>query len=89
MRVVLRSPARVVVVLVQGDHRVGHSGEQRIAGERSAGGRHGGLLSLPPRGLAREAKGENPTCDVFLTRSARSLAYDWGVFGSEADSAPL
>ena len=36
-------------------------------------GRHGGILSRRPVGLAREAKGENPTYDLYLTPGAAEL----------------
>jgi hypothetical protein len=38
----------VVVAPVQGDHLVGHRGQELVAGEREGGGRHCGLLSRPP-----------------------------------------
>jgi hypothetical protein len=46
----------VVVAPMQRDHRVGHCGEERVAGKRRWGGHEGQLLVLR-LGLARKAKG--------------------------------
>jgi hypothetical protein len=53
--------------LVPLDGPVGDRLKQGSAGQRRAGGRHDGLLSRPPVGFARKAKGEDPTCDLYLT----------------------
>jgi len=56
----------VVVALVQRHDGIGYGGEQLVTGERSACGRHCGLLSPPSRqGRARgEGRGPDERCSL-------------------------
>jgi len=47
------------------DHCVGHGGEQLIAGQRSVGADIAAFSLVLRVGFAREAKGEDPTCDLL------------------------